>query len=229
MTRKMKFKIDASWKPKERYCLICGVDLNSFHQFSDFPVSDFSICDQCRNIFEACKKVYMIEGIEWHVLYHYTEAMERLLFRYKEQKDRVLAPVFFEEIAGKLRTMQKRYCICGLCSSDAKRMERGFEPLKDMLEVHDICFNSPLYKNIDWKQNNKVGKQREKINEILFRKDLYPLENKPILLVDDVCTTGYTIKRACQLLKPKKVLILCAHPAWQEKETRSIEKRSSFW
>lgn len=225
----MKFKINSLWYPKERTCLICQKDLNEFHEISDFMINPYPICENCRKIFHPCKTTYRIEGIEWHVLYEYTEQLERLLFRYKEQRDIVLAPVFFEEIADQLQNCQRKYCICGLCSSDAKRMERGFEPLQEMLEAHHIEFHSPLYKNSDWKQNNKIGKEREKIKDVLYRKNLYPLNNKPIFLVDDVCTTGNTMKRACKLLKPKKVLLLCAHPAWLHKERRSIEKRSSFW
>ena len=66
-----------------------------------------------------------------YVLYEYDEFLERLFFQYKEQRDIVLKDVFLNSHKYLSKTF-KHYCVCSLCSSDAKRMERGFEPVVDI-------------------------------------------------------------------------------------------------
>ena len=89
--------------------------------------------------FKLHKQVYNIDGIPLYVLYEYDEFLERLFFQYKEQRDVVLKDVFLCEHLY-LKNIFKKYCVCTLCSSDAKRMERGFEPAIDMYSSLDVLF-----------------------------------------------------------------------------------------
>ncbi len=164
---------------------------------------------------------------KWYVYYEYNEFLERLWFRYKEQKDIELASLFLENIR---LNYFKRYCVCGLCSSEQKRMERGFEPLKQLFEIHDIPFYSPLYKSANWKQNKLIQEKRDQINTILKKKEHYPMNQKPICLVDDVCTTGASLSAASNLLKPKEIFVLSAHPKWIERHQKyQIKSSNSPW
>ena len=161
------------------------------------PCSNF-----CQSFFPTCiakkqlqvhKQAYRIEGRIWYVLYEYNDFLERLWFRYKEQRDIVLAPIFLEEVRA---SFFSKYCVCGLCSSEKKRLDRGFEPLKEIFMAQGIEFYSPFYKNRDWKQNHQHKQERKKIAQILEKKSLYPLPNKAICLVDDVCTSGASLEAA---------------------------------
>lgn len=188
-------------------------------------INDLIICESCRNQFKEINSTYKLD-IEWRVFYEYNEFLERLLFRYKEQRDVVLAPIFFEKYASKIKDLESKYTICVMCSSDESRMKRGFEPIIEMLEVHGIQVYSPLYKTKDVKQSSMSKKNREDIKNIIRRKEYYPLPNKPILLIDDVLTTGSTLQAGIALLKPKKVIVLCANPMWIHR--MKVEKQNLF-
>lgn len=53
------------------------------------------LCRSCRSKWLEHKKIYNINGINYHVLYEYDENLESFFFRYKEQRDIVLAPSFY--------------------------------------------------------------------------------------------------------------------------------------
>ncbi len=214
------------FEANERFCLICNETLDTLQNVDLFSSC---LCRKCRSQFRMCKKIYKIDKLEWHVLYEYDEFLERVLFRYKEQCDRMLAPVFLEPVQHRLHTM-KKYTVCGLCSSDKKRLQRGFDPLFDIFDSYGISIYFPLYKNKEHKQSQLSRKEREKVKNVIFRKEQYRLLNKPILLVDDVCTTGASLQRAIALLAPQKVFVIAAHPLWLSKHKEMIvEKKSLFW
>jgi competence protein ComFC len=77
-----------------------------------------------------------------------------------------------------LKKIFKKYCVCTLCSSDAKRMERGFEPAIDMYSSLDVFVHSPFYKKKDIKQSSATKLQRSQIKNVLGLKQLYPLPKK---------------------------------------------------
>ena len=160
------------------------------------------------------------------MLYEYNEFLERLLFRYKEQRDVELAPVFFYLYVDRLKELSKKYTICTMCSDDEHRLKRGFEPVNKMLEYHGILVYSPLYKQKNMKQSSMHKNQRQEIKKYIHRKEMYPLPlNKPILLIDDVLTTGNTLERGIELLKPAKVMVLCANPLWIKENSMAKQKR----
>ena len=79
------------FEANERFCLICNESLDSIQ---NVDLLSYCLCKRCRKQFRMCKKIYKINQVEWHVLYEYDDFLERLFFRYKEQCDRLLAPVF---------------------------------------------------------------------------------------------------------------------------------------
>ena len=105
--------------------------MSEIRNFEIFFYNDLLICPDCSKNFKLHKQVYNIDGIPLYVLYEYDVFLERLFFQYKEQRDVVLKDIFLCEHLYLKKTF-KKYCVCTLCSSDAKRMERGFEPAIDM-------------------------------------------------------------------------------------------------
>ena len=207
----------------EPVCLICLEQLDPLAQIC----MEDCICLNCQKQFKLHKTSYWIHQKKWYVYYEYNDFLERLWFRYKEQRDIALAPIFLKDID---LSFFYKYCVCGLCSSEQKRMERGFEPLKELFEVQSIPFYSPLYKSENWKQNKLIEEKRNQISTILKKKEQYPLKNKKICLVDDMCTTGASLKAASDLLNPKVIFVLSAHPKWIEKHQKDqIKSTKKPW
>lgn len=170
--------------------------MSEIRNFDIFFYNDLIICPDCMKNFKVHKQTYMIKGILMHVLYEYDEFLERLFFQYKEQRDIVLKEVFLDSHKYLSKTF-KHYCVCSLCSSDAKRMERGFEPVVNIYATLGVFVHSPFYKKENVKQSSKSRLERAHIKDVLALKEMYPLpKKKKILLVDDVCTTGNTLYAA---------------------------------
>ncbi len=211
-------------KENERFCLICNKELKDENDISNL-IGDNIICRSCKEQFVKMDTIYRLDK-DWIVLYEYNEFLERLLFRYKEQRDVELARVFFFYHIEKIKKLSNHYTICVMCSSDKNRYIRGFEPIIQMLEVHGIKVYSPLYKIKHIKQSSKNKQERKEIQKYIKRKDYYELPNKPILLIDDVLTTSNTLRRGIELLEPEKVLVLCANPLWID--AMRVEKQKRF-
>ena len=210
-------------KNDERFCLICNKPLKKENPLSQL-IEESLICENCLNQLNKIGKVYQFQQ-DWIVLYEYNEFLERLLFRYKEQRDRELKSIFLNEYKDKIKELSQKYCFCVMCSSDQRRLIRGFEPIIDMFSSLDIEVYSPLFKTKDIKQSSQKRNQRSQIQNVIQKKELYSLPNKPIVLVDDVLTTGNTIKRGIELLKPEKILVICANPIWIQANNMAKQKR----
>lgn len=199
--------------------------------FTRMFLNEDVLCNSCRSKWIEHKKVYNIDGINYHVLYEYDDNMESFFFRYKEQRDIVLASAFLCLYRDKFRKTMKRYKVCGVCSSDEKYHQRGFLPLEEIFNSLDIRIYFPLYKQTDFKQSKHSKKERVQIEKVIQRKNMYPISLENILLVDDVLTTGATLHRACELLKPSSVFVIAAHSLWikENKPNEQVEKMHTFW
>mgnify|MGYP004448735349 FL=1 len=204
----------------ERFCLICNKKLNEQNTLESLFIQEELICEECKAQLIVHRKIYEIDGIDFYVYYEYNEFLERIWFRYKEQKDIVLKNLFSKLFEPYLKNT---YCICIPPSSDEKRRERAFEPLIAILGNRTY---SPLYKMKSIKQSKQSFLKRKAIQEVIQRKACYPLPDKPVVLVDDVCTSQSTINRCIELLHPEKVFIFAAHPLWIE--SKNLEKHRPF-
>lgn len=76
-----------------------------------------------------------------------------------------------------------------------------------------ICDNKILFKAKDIIEQSKLNKE-ERVKNILGVYELkksYKINNKKILLLDDIYTTGSTVNECCKILKqarPKEIGVL---------------------
>ena len=60
---------------------------------------------------------------------------------------------------------------------------------------------------------NKVDRQQELKNVFTLNKNEYNLNNKKVLIIDDIFTTGATVNEISKILKlngVRKIFVLCA-------------------
>ena len=82
---------------------------------------------------------------------------------------------------------------------------------KEIFSCLNLKICDCLYKSEHHKQSDQSFKKRKEIEKYIFLKEGVCLKNKKILLVDDICTTGSTLRAAIKLVKqsnPKKIEIL---------------------
>jgi len=80
--------------------------------------------------------------------------------------------------------------------------ERGFNHVVEIFKMLRLKMLTCIHKTKPIKQADLTTKEREKIGDVLTIDDI-DLSRKKILLVDDVFTTGSTIKSMIKLCKEK--------------------------
>lgn len=148
-----------------------------------------------------------------HVLYIYNDFFKELLYRYKGLGDLALAPIFLEAHKSILKKRYKGYTLVVVPSYSEDNIRRGFAFLPWIYKELDLPIISPFIKQIPYKQAS--SKHREEIKDVIVFKDQVYLKDKKLLLVDDVMTSGHTLKTCKKLLEtqqPKKIdyLVLAA-------------------
>lgn len=183
----------------KRQCLIC-------HQSIDLAINIYYlyqnplICLECLSQLEVIEEHSFINQYPMTVYYVYNEFFRKLLFQYKAQYDIALYPIFFMLYQREINERYDDYMIVPLVSSQVDDQRRGFSPIETMLQdFHQEKFTG-LYKAKDYKQTKQ--KNRTAIFDILKIRDGHLLENQKVLIIDDVITSGNTIKAVLALIEP---------------------------
>ncbi|WP_147585156.1 ComF family protein [Beduini massiliensis] len=168
------------------------------------------------------------DGCDIRFLYEYNEFFRSLLFQYKGQYDIALAPVFLSYFLRELRHRYANY-IVACCPSGKDQNEcRGFAPMEEIAKTLTLPLFTGLIKMGEYKQADQPFKKRKEIYDhiaIVDGKDLY---QKEILLIDDVMTSGHTLKACLNQLRkrsPKKIDILILSC---RKHRKTLSSENSF-
>ena len=143
------------------------------------------------------------------------------MYQFKGCKDYELKDVFLEYYKYYLNQRFNGYIMIPAPSSKKSDKDRGFNHVEEMFKTLKLKMMKYIHKTSEVKQADLTTKEREKISENLVIDDV-DLKGKKILLVDDVYTTGSTIKAMIKLVKEKgakniKVLLMS--------KTIDLEKR----
>lgn len=190
--------------------------LSVFHYIKQ----DQLLCEQCYMQLKRIQLHTTWNRIPFTVLYEYNDFLENMLFQYKEGHDVALQDIFFHDDIQEINRKFRHYTIVIMPSSQEKFEERGFVPMKQMLAKCSIQVIEPFYKSENYKQSLQSFKNRERIKEVLHVKPGFKLPKTKLLLMDDVCTSGSTLKCAYQLLSQHtykiEVLVLSANRLFVE-------------
>lgn len=177
-------------------CLLCNGPLDEPATWKSLLMNHFprTICLHCEEKFEP----YDNSETNCISLYKYNEQMKDYLHRYKFMHDILLAKVFRHQIRQHLS--KKKEIIVSIPMHPEKRKERTFSHVDELLNEANINYQNPLVKITSESQAEKSREQRINAPQIFALKENQNLQNKAILLVDDIYTTGTTIKHAERIL-----------------------------
>lgn len=196
-------------------CKYCFKSIENGSTLLDLMVNHDVLCPHCRRQFLYSKKKFYLDKVRVNYFYVYNDFFSSLLVQYKECMDEALHDVFIYTKRLWIWIRFHHYTIVPLPSSEEKLKERGFHHVEKMFEGVRIPQCDCLEKIGNQKQAFLSKMERQKMSfQIGCKEDI--VIPKRILLVDDVLTTGNTMKGAIHALSHKKckikILVVAIHP-----------------
>ncbi len=210
-------------------CKSCFQDIKegSFHLiFSDEKV----ICNDC--LFECSPsfrkfKILEINGLS---IFDYTPYIRSKMFAYKICEDYELNDFFLKPFSFEIKLRYFGFVIVPIPSYIDDDIKRGYNHVIEIFKCLNMKIINCLIKTKDVKQKLLSYEERQKISEILRFDEKYSVKGKKILLVDDVVTTGASMKAAINLVKENgakkiEILSICKREL-SEEEKKSLKNIS---
>ncbi|MDQ0199056.1 ComF family protein [Neobacillus ginsengisoli] len=133
-------------------------------------------------------------------IFLYNDFIREVIARYKFRGDYVLAKVFAEFFREKLEEM-KADLFVPIPLSEERLYERGFNQAHALL-IESGLTPSPILSRIhSEKQSKKTRSERIHLPQVFQLSESLNLDGKKIILIDDIYTTGSTLRHAAKLLK----------------------------
>ena len=192
---------------KKRYCKCCfnEIKINNLHTLL---FRDICICDKCLDELAPKiikKKINDVKGI---FMYFYNEAIKEKIYLLKGCGDIEMSEIFLNYFLRELRLKYRGYIIAPAPSSISSDNNRGFNHVKMIAQKLNLPIVDVLKKTEDFKQANLSKIEREKTNKKIIIKNTNLIRNKKVLFIDDIYTTGTTLKTCINLInsaKPRKL------------------------
>ena len=197
-------------KTQTNICKLC-LKTTQNPSILNFLDKNFLICNECFNSLNPKWRKFQVDYIKAIAVYDYDETIKSLLYQFKGCFDYELKDVFFISCYKELSLIYKDYYIVPIPSYYKDDEEREFNHVKEMYKCLGLKMIDILEKTNHFKQANNTSQDRLLVNNYIRLKNCDKLSGKNILIVDDVFTTGSTMRAAIKLvrsLKPKDIKIL---------------------
>lgn len=136
-------------------------------------------------------------------VYHYNDHMKEVLARYKFRGDAVLVQVFQKAFCHTFESLwnKDRPILVPIPLSADRKYDRGFNQSLLLAELLPGKPKELLSRTNSEKQSKKARKERMERGNTFYVSDPEPVKGKSILLIDDIYTTGTTVRMAAKVLK----------------------------
>lgn len=145
------------------------------------------------------------ENLEWggclvnnQSLFLYNAFLQETIARYKFRGDYILARIFSEALLQKLTGLQVDV-IVPIPLSPERLQERGFNQAEALINEAGLQTTNVLKRIHSEKQSKKSRKERIHVQQV-FQLETTSIEGKRIMLIDDIYTTGSTLRHAAKVL-----------------------------
>lgn len=206
--------------PAER-CLWCGGPLLNGRTISELLFVDDELCGKCRGLLTPIAGQVKLGDLSVQGLYVYDEAFMKMLVQYKECMDEALQNIFLKPRQDSLRRRYRRAALIPMPSSRAKREKRGFDTIPQLFFGLRLPVVPLLEKTDDYEQQGNAKQRQSAANHIRLIPGV-PIPAGPLVLIDDVLTTGSTLMAAHALLpQAHEALVLAVNQRFLPPDPRS--------
>lgn len=196
--------------PQTRNCLICFKKVN-ITDFCRLFNGKIPICQACQTEMEPKFIKFHVDNHKATSLYNYNPFIRKLIYQYKGCYDYELHQVFLDRYAKEIKLRYFDRVIIPIPSYQNEDEQRGFNHVAETFKSIGLNMLNILEKTEKHKQALSSFKQRKEVYKYLELKSYPDLSKKKVLIVDDVYTTGSTMKSAIHLiekLNPKQIDVL---------------------
>ena len=207
--RKNRKKQSKQLNQKTQICKRCFKEIKDA-TFHNLLHSDVSLCHKCLSELKPVFNEFKIGDIKCLNIYWYTDTIQGLLYQFKGCTDYELKDTFLDYYNEYISLKYHGYIMIPAPSSEEANKERGFNQVVEMFSKVKLPMYCCIHKRNDFKQHSLNSKERSEVKNLL-KIDNIDLSKKKILIVDDVYTTGATVKSMIELIKkknPHKIQVL---------------------
>ena len=170
-----------------------------------------AVCSQCQKEMEALFIRFKVDRYDAISIYYYNPFIKKLIYQFKGCYDYELCDVFLHEFYNYLKLVYFNRVVIPIPSYKNDDELRGFNHVMEIFKRMGLTILDILEKTEKHKQAISTVDERHKIYKYLAIKEPIDLSKKNVLIVDDVYTTGSTMKSAINLvekLNPKSIKVL---------------------
>lgn len=182
-------------------CLLCAAEIASLPSWKSLFALErqTKICENCSKSFQRADVIEENKTIERITsLYTYNEAMQDFLHQYKFLQDVALADVFKEELR---EVLKLKATIIPIPMHHEKKIDRTFAHVEQLLISAQVSYADVLVKIGTEAMGEKSKEQRLAMPTQFKLKRNIKVDLETVVLVDDIMTTGTTLRHAATVLK----------------------------
>nr|WP_240795421.1 ComF family protein [Aquibacillus halophilus] len=174
--------------------------LNGKHCLKCSRLSDETICSDCVK-WENDPTWQGVLSFNQSV-YSYNPMLRDVVTKWKYRGDYLLRDIFqytFKDVFDdRFVKWEKEAIIVPIPLSEERMLERGFNQAESLAQLLKLPYQKPLSRVHGEKQSKKTRKER------IDSKNPFEIKvqvSHPVILIDDIYTTGMTLRHAAKLLK----------------------------